>query len=1379
MAALAVCALVAHSEPNPTALNTVVREDGIELRFTSEPNFRYTIEYRDGLGNDTPWQEKEAFRDVDGTGETLSYLDTETANGGTLLRYYRVRIDSAVETLLALYEFTNEDPAPQVVHTNLAATVFGTSSGSLNSGYAQESTWTGSGVPYAQGNSGWSATNAADAKYFSYTLMAVNGQFFAITNIRFLVRATTEGPSASGIFINDTLVHQLDVPDNETFLVNVPISGYNNLTQAVIRIPGWNNDSRDTAGTGHFRIDDVRTEGTVTAADELESPSVTDPSVLNISDTSATLGGTVSDTGGATVTERGVYWSTSATFTPPEEGAAVSETGEFGTGAFTLDVDGFTPETVIYFRAFASNTAGVAFSEQASFVTADKPALAIPVITDPISLDVTENTAKLGGTVVDDGGGVLIERGIYWSMSPDFVPPEEGQKIYQSGEFDPEAFTVSVAGLPRDTEIYFRAFVANAEQIGFTELTSFVTLADNELAFYGFSGYTAEPESHRDSIIPTDLAISAGSFSFDWSASDAPAWESFGAAEPYITASGGGYWSATVQSDARYYGFTLTAESGWVMTITGVTFVAQASRQGPSAVGVGINGANLHEENMPDETIIRVIAPVTGYTDISAAEIRVQGWLNGSRSSTGRGAFRVDNIQVHGFMSMDPNVGEPVVTTPTISGVQSSSATLGGTIEADGGATINERGIYWSTVADFPLGGGTKVSQTGTFGVGAFTVTASQLPAETVIYFRAFARSAAGTGYSDQLSFTTASLEAALLSLYEFTDGEITPHARHPNVTSSHLIHDSGRPGIGSVNESLWTGSGVPYAQVAGGLAATDVSNARHFIYAIEARTGTTFDITNITFLARATAAGPSALSVSIDGNVIHTQNMPNGSVVPVQVPVSGVTGRALSRVRILGWDNGSRDTSGTGLLQIDDVRTEGAVSGSVTQPVTEGRFVRVASYNTENGIGEVDGDKYNALKATLARLDADIVAFQELFANQSNEWVALATELGYDHTALAPEGGQRTGYFSRFPIQSTQAVGSPAPANEMARPVWRAVIDVPDADQPLVIWNAHKKAMGDEVSQFRRAVETIRIIQDIDAYRAANTAHVEYIVLGDMNADFFTQPQSISFSEAWYNDNESAFPANYELGEDISFPVLYARFPDDRYTEANHGFYRSIITQSDGNGIYSFLDNNFISRLDYLYVSDALATRTPAGEIYHSELDGTFAGLPKAGDPLAAETSWTASDHLAIFIDLYMSNEGAMGGSIATETAYSTDSTTDDEGDTSTTLTLAMDGDAEDDADADMRPARDGMILQEVAEFTRVEILPLADGHVAIRFPSNVDFLYTIESTDAFDGLSAWVVVNEYERIPGTGEPISRVDDRPMSNGVVRFYRVRVEEAR
>lgn len=100
----------------------------------------------------------------------------------------------------------------------------------------------------------------------------------------------------------------------------------------------------------------------------------------------------------------------------------------------------------------------------------------------------------------------------------------------------------------------------------------------------------------------------------------------------------------------------------------------------------------------------------------------------------------------------------PTVTSPTAADIMSTTASLGGNISVDGCAsqTITERGIYYSTTNGFSDGTGTKVSETGTFGIGTYSVNVTGLAANTTYYFKAFATNSVGTRYSVQSSFNNA-----------------------------------------------------------------------------------------------------------------------------------------------------------------------------------------------------------------------------------------------------------------------------------------------------------------------------------------------------------------------------------------------------------------------------------------------------------------------------------------------------------------------------------------------------------------------------------------------------------------------------------------------
>lgn len=95
----------------------------------------------------------------------------------------------------------------------------------------------------------------------------------------------------------------------------------------------------------------------------------------------------------------------------------------------------------------------------------------------------------------------------------------------------------------------------------------------------------------------------------------------------------------------------------------------------------------------------------------------------------------------------------PILTTTSVSSITTTSGSSGGNITNDGGSTVTARGICWSTSASPTISLTTKTSN-GT-GSGSFTSSISNLTPGTKYYVRAYATNSSGTGYGDEVSFTT------------------------------------------------------------------------------------------------------------------------------------------------------------------------------------------------------------------------------------------------------------------------------------------------------------------------------------------------------------------------------------------------------------------------------------------------------------------------------------------------------------------------------------------------------------------------------------------------------------------------------------------------
>lgn len=503
-------------------------------------------------------------------------------------------------------------------------------------------------------------------------------------------------------------------------------------------------------------------------------------SATNVGSLSATLNGRLASNGGASISASGfVYALTSANADPQIGGSGVTQVS----ASFTANVSGLAHGSAYSFRAFVTNNIGTAYSPVASFTTvsrnADLSALSLSsstlspafsaattnytasVANSVGNVNVFSSTAQADATIKVDGG--------YLGVGSNTITV----RVTAQDPSVTKTYTITViraAGLPTLDRMQFAATTANSTtvrgRIAFTGGAAatargivIALSATNNNPTIGGTGVTA--------FTPSDVF---GNF-FTASATGLTANSRY-ALRGYATNSAGTSYSdveifSTLSADATLSALTLslgTLSPAFAAATENYTTTVDATELNLTPT-VTEAGASILVNN---ETVVsgNISRPIRLGPGVNTVTLLVTA-RDGSATKT----YTLAVTRAPRAPLLAPEA--------TRTAVLATTATLGGNITAENGATITERGIVYALTSanNNPIIGGSGVTKVVAGGTapGVFTAAVTGLAATSNYTFKAYATNSAGTGYSAVSSFATGTGAPNLPPSFTLPPGTVLP----------------------------------------------------------------------------------------------------------------------------------------------------------------------------------------------------------------------------------------------------------------------------------------------------------------------------------------------------------------------------------------------------------------------------------------------------------------------------------------------------------------------------------------------------------------------------------------------------------------------------
>ena len=523
--------------------------------------------------------------------------------------------------------------------------------------------------------------------------------------------------------------------------------------------------------TYHVRAYALNSQGLVYGQDRTFTTPIAPPTLITLNATGITnitaqSGGDISSDRGASVTSRGIIYSSVSD--PLTDFLHAVTTDGSGVGYFISPLNGLLGNTMYYVRSYAVNSVGTAYGNLVQFTTS----AAVPPVLDPtLTIYSIKGSSATGTAIIENNGGALVtERGVCFStdkVNYTYIPSSTVTPT------DIGTFITTLTGLSQGITYYVKGYATNSAGTGYTSETSFTTATLAHITTTAPSGVAGTTANSGGNVLDSGYSVIT-SRGICWDTLPDPTINLLTKMAETITGDGTGTFTSGMTGLTAGKTYYVRA---YVINTAGVAYGQQEQFTMPDFAKVvtlaasslfnttATAGGNVLSDGgspITERGVCWSTLPAPTYDGLQTSDGDGLGiYMSVLTGLTPRSVYHYRAYAKNAVgisygddrtLTIDPDA--PTIITLDITGISSIVATSGGKITNNGGAPITRRGIIWSTKGD-PVDDPDQFITNDGSGVGEFPSDMKHLLGTTTYYVRAYAVNVYGTAYGNLLFFTT------------------------------------------------------------------------------------------------------------------------------------------------------------------------------------------------------------------------------------------------------------------------------------------------------------------------------------------------------------------------------------------------------------------------------------------------------------------------------------------------------------------------------------------------------------------------------------------------------------------------------------------------